>query len=775
MDSIGGQKWSCEYCTYENWPASKKCVLCHAPKPPQFIDDDAPLLEQDIYKMAPLVYPEAVGPVESSGHSSDQSSPNTSLGSVGQKWTCQTCTYLNWPKAGKCTQCMSARPHSTVLSPTRPLAVDVNIAESAATGSILSRKNSPSSPEAAKVMNNDKNRAMAASAKATAAASSKWSCKSCTYENWLRSVKCILCGAVRPRNQTDVVAATGGGDKERSPNSSSENELNRSFVTSSSSKRISSPSFVGSTHNLAESIDHVHIGGATASPSIYQQQQQLNLDRHHHPTTQDATSNMRKGGKNDDRKLRQVCNRLRDINWQWLNACRGIIDGDANSAEAYLASGGDPTRQLTADECECLNRPSAFKVGYTLIHLAIRFQREDILAALLATTDAVSKARKRVPSYMAPDIATCIMRDVSASIRQRKGDFPCYFITDISTFALPNEIEDLPNAVKKQLFDELLDKNVQKELEDDEPVINWSSEITERLGSRLYPLWNRTAGDCLLDSVLQASWGVMDRDNTLRRALADSLGEGAMMFYRRWKETESIQAELLNFSLEESQWEHDWAILLSLASQPGASLEQVHIFALSHILRRPIIVYGIKFVKSYHGDNIGLARFQGVYLPFLWEQSFCWRTPIALGYTRGHFSALVPMEVDVYANVGAQANIGNNEDEDDVSVAYLPLMDYEGKILPIHFLPPSEFGHEQSLLHEWLECCVTDGGLLVAKQRLAKPPHLVRQMADEWLHRYRSLAQMVQSASVATSSAGHIGDQPSPTGALSSDEDTDDE
>lgn len=67
------------------------------------------------------------------------------------------------------------------------------------------------------------------------------------------------------------------------------------------------------------------------------------------------------------------------------------------------------------------------------------------------------------------------------------------------------------------------------ELEDDEPVINWSSEITDRLGSRLYPLWNRTAGDCLLDSVLQASWGIMDRDNTLRRALADSMNEGAML------------------------------------------------------------------------------------------------------------------------------------------------------------------------------------------------------------------------------------------------------
>lgn len=47
------------------------------------------------------------------------------------------------------------------------------------------------------------------------------------------------------------------------------------------------------------------------------------------------------------------------------------------------------------------------------------------------------------------------------------------------------------------------------------------------MASRLYPLWNRTAGDCLLDSLLQATWGVMDRDNSLRKAMADSLNDGA--------------------------------------------------------------------------------------------------------------------------------------------------------------------------------------------------------------------------------------------------------
>lgn len=170
-------------------------------------------------------------------------------------------------------------------------------------------------------------------------------------------------------------------------------------------------------------------------------------------------------------------------------------------------------------------------------------------------------------------------------------------------------------------------------------------------------------------------------------------------FYTRWKEYEMIQAALLHFTLEETQWEEDWATLLSLASQPGSSLEQLHIFALAHILRRPIVVYGVKYVKSFRGEDIGYARFEGefidrffflhtngvfragLYLPLLWEQSFCIKSPIALGYTRGHFSALVPTEP--YSRIDAA-----RVDTEDLT--FLPLMDIEHKLLPIHFLTQSE-------------------------------------------------------------------------------------
>lgn len=90
-------------------------------------------------------------------------------------------------------------------------------------------------------------------------------------------------------------------------------------------------------------------------------------------------------------------------------------------------------------------------------------------------------------------------------------------------------MDELPGPVQEQLFNELLDKDAQEQLETDPAVVNWSLEVTVRLGSRLYALWNRSAGDCLLDSVMQATWGVFDRDNTLRRALAESLSQAGRL------------------------------------------------------------------------------------------------------------------------------------------------------------------------------------------------------------------------------------------------------
>ena len=210
----------------------------------------------------------------------------------------------------------------------------------------------------------------------------------------------------------------------------------------------------------------------------------------------------------------------------------------------------------------------------------------------------------------------------------------------------------------------------------------------------------------------------------------------------------------------------DWASLLTSASQPGSSLEQLHIFVLAHVLRRPIIVYGVKYVKSWRGENLGYARFEGnaeflreiessqfphfpgVYLPLLWETSFCSRSPIALGYTRGHFCGLVPPEpveggpinCAQMPSSGATA-CSMDPLEDEVKATFLPLMTADRKsLLPIHFLSQSEAGNEEVILRQWLDTCLTENGLVVAQQRIIKPPLLVAQMTEEWLNHYRKLA-----------------------------------
>ncbi|KFO75049.1 Ubiquitin thioesterase ZRANB1, partial [Cuculus canorus] len=686
-----GIKWACEYCTYENWPSAIKCTMCRAQRP------SGTIITEDPFKSGSSDIGRDWDPASTEGGSSPLICPDSSARprvkssysmESANKWSCHMCTYLNWPRAIRCTQCLSQR---RTRSPTES-------PQSSGSGS----RAVPFSVDPCEEYN-DRNKLNTRA--------QHWTCSVCTYENWAKARKCVVCDHPRPNNIEAIELA----DTEEA--SSIINEQDRArwrgSCSSGNSQRRSPPTTKRES-DVKMDFQRIELAGAVGS------KEELEVDF---------------------KKLKQIKNRMKKTDWLFLNACVGVVEGDLAAVEAYKSSGGDIARQLTADEVRLLNRPSAFDVGYTLVHLAIRFQRQDMLAILL--TEVSQHAAKCVPAMVCPEVTEQIRREIAASLHQRKGDFACYFLTDLVTFTLPADIEDLPPTVQEKLFDEVLDRDVQKELEEESPIINWSLELGTRLDSRLYALWNRTAGDCLLDSVLQATWGIYDKDSVLRKALHDSLHDCSHWFYTRWEAGESWYSQRfgLHFSLREEQWQEDWAFILSLASQPGASLEQTHIFVLAHILRRPIIVYGVKYYKSFRGETLGYTRFQGVYLPLLWEQSFCWKSPIALGYTRGHFSALVAMENDGYGNRGAGANLNT---DDDVTVTFLPLVDSERKLLHIHFLSAQEIGNEEQqekLLREWLDCCVTEGGVLVAMQKSSRRRNhpLVTQMVEKWLDRYRQI------------------------------------
>ena len=73
-----------------------------------------------------------------------------------------------------------------------------------------------------------------------------------------------------------------------------------------------------------------------------------------------------------ERRMRTFRRRLREADWTWLTACMGVVEADMNPVEAYLNTGGDPTRKLTNPEVALLNRPSVYEAGHTLVHLAIK-------------------------------------------------------------------------------------------------------------------------------------------------------------------------------------------------------------------------------------------------------------------------------------------------------------------------------------------------------------------------------------------------------------------
>ncbi|KAJ8264622.1 hypothetical protein GJAV_G00151380 [Gymnothorax javanicus] len=210
-------------------------------------------------------------------------------------------------------------------------------------------------------------------------------------------------------------------------------------------------------------------------------------------------------------------------------------------------------------------------------------------------------------------------------------------------------INHYPQGFREVVQAAILDRAMLVSLEQ-EKRLNWCREV-----KKLVPLRTEGDGNCLLHAACQYMLGVHDTDLVLRKAVYSVL---------RGTETHNIrmrfQAELLQ-SQEFTQtglhyntlnWQEEWEKIIKMASPDSNRgglqfefLEDIHIFVLSNILRRPILVIADQVLRSMRsGSSFAPLNVGGVYLPLLWPSGDCYKYPIVLGYDSQHFAPLITMK-----------------------------------------------------------------------------------------------------------------------------------
>ncbi|CAG2169067.1 unnamed protein product [Oppiella nova] len=290
------------------------------------------------------------------------------------------------------------------------------------------------------------------------------------------------------------------------------------------------------------------------------------------------------------------------------------------------------------------------------------------------------------------------------------------------TFTLP-DLSIHPEDFRLFLEQDLIEKSTLVSLESSQRL-NWWSQVCQKL----WPLATTGDGNCLLHAASLGMWGFHDRLLVLRKALHALLSNSSYTaaFYRRWKWQTYFQNFKAGLIFSESEWRQEWDCLLKMASteprvrahsdyksselnggkkddpldeiQPHVyeSLEEIHIFALAHVLRRPIIVIADTMLKDITGEAFFPIPFGGIYLPLECPDNNLMKSPLCLTYDAAHFSALVSMDKEIQF-------VDNHPSPPPAAI---PLMDFEHNILPLQFVvDPGEdvFNKEQHFSDEMVE------------------------------------------------------------------------
>lgn len=250
------------------------------------------------------------------------------------------------------------------------------------------------------------------------------------------------------------------------------------------------------------------------------------------------------------------------------------------------------------------------------------------------------------------------------------------------TFSLP-DLSVYPDSFRQFLEKDLIERGCLTSLEA-AGRLNWWCGGKNGSNRVLWPLATSGDGNCLLHAASLGMWGFHDRLLTLREALHDTLAKGEYRhaLYRRWKWRQMGLNAAAGLSYTEAEWLTEWQTIVDMASPifrnqtatSYQSLEEVHVLALAHALKRSIIVIAETMLKDAEGVALAPIPFGGVYLPLEVPSSRCHRTPLLLAYHSAHFSPLVTVD---------GANDFREGCNEGVSI---PLVDPDtGQLLPVLF------------------------------------------------------------------------------------------
>ncbi|XP_077284712.1 OTU domain-containing protein 7A-like isoform X2 [Arctopsyche grandis] len=279
---------------------------------------------------------------------------------------------------------------------------------------------------------------------------------------------------------------------------------------------------------------------------------------------------------------------------------------------------------------------------------------------------------ENIVSQVRSECAQDVSNDKNPNVDQFYIDTPEY------TFTLP-DITIYSDEFRKFLEKDLLETSTLVSLEQSGRLNWWNTTGA----ARLWPLSTCGDGNCLPHAASLGLWGFHDRLLTLRKLLHNALlyAPWRHALQRRWRWTQTRQHLQSGLVLSASEWEAEWSALVARAAPANHSLEEIHVFALAHTLRRPIIVIADVLLRDLNGEAMAPIPFGGVYLPLECSPEDCHKSPLLLAYDMGHFSALVIMETQTSGKSSPPLP------------PVIPLSDSNGCLLPIQFSvdPGEEF------------------------------------------------------------------------------------